>query len=107
MRVLIVESDPVLGVLWCRHLERSGKQVTLVRSQEAAVAEISSREFAILVLDLVIAGGSAFAIADYAGFRPSRDEGDLCHAPELLLGWHDFSARQQCLRHGATGHCPG
>lgn len=58
MRVLIVESDPVLGVLWCRHLERSGKQVTLVRSQEAAVAEISSREFAILVLDLVIAGGA-------------------------------------------------
>lgn len=69
MHVLIVESDAELGEIWSRHLERTGKRVTLVASQDQAVAEISAREFSILVLDLVIKGGSAFAVADYAGFR--------------------------------------
>lgn len=69
MHVLIVESDAGLGRIWRRQLERSGKRVTLVATQEEAVAQISSREFSILVLDVVIAEGSAFAVADYAGFR--------------------------------------
>lgn len=69
MHVLIVESDAVLGGIWCRHLERSGKHVTLVTTQEDAVAQIRSREFSIHVLDLVLTDGSSFAVADYAGFR--------------------------------------
>lgn len=69
MHVLIVESDADLGNVWRRHLERAGKRVTLVATQEEAVAEISARDFSIIVLDLVIKDGSAFAVADYAGFR--------------------------------------
>lgn len=70
MKVLIVESDPFLGKLWKRHLERSGKQVTLLTTQEQAVAALSNETFSILVLDLLLdADSSAIAVADYAGFR--------------------------------------
>ncbi|WP_138469648.1 response regulator [Poseidonocella sp. HB161398] len=69
MHVLIVESDAELGQLWQRHLERSGKQVTLVGSQDAALAALSCRSFSILVLDAVLEEGSAFAVADVAGYR--------------------------------------
>ncbi len=33
MNVLIVESQPDLGLLWQRHLERQGMQVDLVSGQ--------------------------------------------------------------------------
>lgn len=69
MQVLIVESEPSLGAIWKRHLERMGKSVTLVHSQEEAVAELTARPYAILVLDLFLNSGSALAVADYAGFR--------------------------------------
>ncbi|WP_108259700.1 response regulator [Mangrovicoccus ximenensis] len=69
MHVLIVESDLELGRLWQRHLERSGKQVTLVHSQEEAVEQLSRRSFSILVLDALLEEGSPFAVADVAGYR--------------------------------------
>jgi len=54
MRVLVIESDPNLGLLWSRHIERLGAQVELVRSQSAAMDAI--RRSAHDVLD-----GSIFA----------------------------------------------
>ncbi len=69
MRVLIVESDTNLGWLWKRHLERFSATVTLVDSQEAAVAHLEADSVEIIVLDLVLAEGSAIAVADYAAFR--------------------------------------
>ncbi|AVO36823.1 response regulator transcription factor [Pukyongiella litopenaei] len=69
MNVLIVESRPELGRLWQRHLERQGAQVTLVHSQESAILSLYSADFEIIVLDLVLEGGSALAVADFASYR--------------------------------------
>ncbi|MCX7888505.1 MAG: response regulator [Rhodobacteraceae bacterium] len=68
-RVLIVESEPDLGAVWQRHLERSGATVEAVHSQDEAVARIGARPFDVIVLDLVLKEGSAFAVADYASYR--------------------------------------
>lgn len=69
MRVLIVESDPNLGWIWKRHVERFSAEVTLVQSQEAAVTHIERAEIDIVVLDLILGGGSAIAVADYCAYR--------------------------------------
>lgn len=69
MRVLIVESDPNLGWLWRRHLERLGAVVELASGQTEAVAHLSQSEFGVIVLDLVLTEGSAFAVADYCSYR--------------------------------------
>lgn len=69
MRVLIVGSDPNLGWLWKRHLERFSAVVTLVDGQDAAVAYLEHEDVEIIVLDLVLSGGSAIAVADYAAYR--------------------------------------
>lgn len=72
MRVLIVESDPNLGLLWSRHIERLGAEVELVRSQSAAMDAIRHGAHDVLVLDLALTVGSAFAVADFASYsRPS------------------------------------
>lgn len=69
MQALIVESNIELGRLWARHIERLGHRVSLTHSQDAAIAELMQDTFGILVLDLVLDQGSAFAVADYASFR--------------------------------------
>ena len=69
MRVLIVESDPNLGWLWKRHLERFGAEVSLSNGQTEAVAHLSRMAYEVIVLDLVLTEGSAFAVADYASYR--------------------------------------
>ena len=68
MRVLIVEPDKSLGLLWSRHLERSGATVTHVTGQADAIRAIRDEDVSIIVLNLVLPGGSAFAIADYASY---------------------------------------
>jgi len=69
MKVLIVESRPELGVLWQRHLERLGADVSLVHSQEEAILALCGSDFRIIVLDLVLEQGSALAVADFASYR--------------------------------------
>ncbi|MCB1362794.1 MAG: response regulator [Rhodobacteraceae bacterium] len=69
MKVLIVESKPELGELWMRHLERQGATVTLVRTQSAAILALYGDAFDVIVLDLVLDGGSALAVADFASYR--------------------------------------
>lgn len=69
MNVLIVESNPELGALWQRHLERQGAEVSLVHSQEAAILALYGTDFDIIVLDLVLTEGSALAVADFASYR--------------------------------------
>jgi DNA-binding response OmpR family regulator len=68
MKVLIVESQAELGVLWQRHLERQGAEVTLAHSQSEAVQAIQDGAFEVMVLDLVLEHGSAFAVSDFASF---------------------------------------
>jgi DNA-binding NtrC family response regulator len=69
MRVLIVESNPDLGWLWKRHIERMHTEVHLSTGQTDAVAALEQGDFAVIVLDLVLNEGSALAVADYAAYR--------------------------------------
>ncbi len=69
MKVLIVESNPDLGRVWQRHLQRQGAEVTLVETQEAAILALYGTDFDIIVLDLVLETGSALAVADFASYR--------------------------------------
>ena len=69
MRVLIVESNPQLGWLWGRHLERQGAEVFTAQSQAESISVLQTRDIDIIILDLVLEDGSAFAVADFASYR--------------------------------------
>jgi DNA-binding NtrC family response regulator len=69
MNVLIVESQPELGEVWKRHLERAGMLVTLVDDQEQAIAHFTDACPEIIILDLVLVDGCALAISDFASYR--------------------------------------
>ncbi len=85
MKVLIVESNPDLGRVWKRHLERQGAEVTLVGTQEAAILALYGTDFEIIVLDLVLETGSALAVADFASYRRPEAR-HLCYQHNLLFG---------------------
>jgi DNA-binding NtrC family response regulator len=69
MRVLIVESKAELGALWQRHIERQGYEVIRTESQDAAIECLRTETVGIVILDLVLERGSAFAVADFASYR--------------------------------------
>lgn len=69
MRVLIVEPSPDLGRLWSRHLERLGVSVLLSETQETAIECLRDQDVNIIILNLMLAEGSAFAVADFASYR--------------------------------------
>ena len=69
LNVLIVESQPELGEVWKRHLERAGMLVTLVDDQEQAIAHFTDDCPEIIILDLVLVDGCALAISDFASYR--------------------------------------
>ena len=69
MKVLIVESDPDLGRLWQRHLMRHGMDVRVETGQARAVLVLQVWPVDVIVLNLVLAEGSALAVADYACYR--------------------------------------
>ena len=70
MHVLIVESNPGLGMIWARHLERFGIRVMLAETQAKAIQALTDTRFEVIVLDLVIdEGGAALAVADFACYR--------------------------------------
>tara|TARA_R110000868_G_scaffold69764_1_gene205063 strand:+ start:45862 stop:46305 length:444 start_codon:yes stop_codon:yes gene_type:complete len=68
-RVLVVESEPRLGWVWKRHLDRQGCHTSLVHGQDAAIECLRTDDFQVIVLDLVLTHGSALAIADFANYR--------------------------------------
>ena len=69
MKVLIVECDRDLSSLWARHLERTGVTVILAATQADAIDVLQRLEINVIVLDLILMDGSAFAIADFASYR--------------------------------------
>ncbi|WP_417742141.1 response regulator transcription factor [Salipiger sp.] len=69
MNVLIVESRKELGGLWSRHLARLGATVTVAQTEEAATEHLHDTPIDVIVLDLVLAEGSALAVADFANYR--------------------------------------
>lgn len=68
MKVLIVESCSELAQLWFRYIERQGANVHIAGSEAEAVEWLRGHEVDIIVLDLVLDHGSAFAVADYASY---------------------------------------
>ena len=69
MQVLIVESEEALARVWASHLRRQGAEVCIALSEPQAVAALQERHIDIIVLDLVLGEGSAFAVADFASYR--------------------------------------
>ena len=69
MHILVVEEKFELGRLWARHLERGGHSVDVVGTQGEAVEILRHRDVQVIVLDVVLPGGSALAIADFASYR--------------------------------------
>ncbi len=71
MNVLIVESNPALADLWASYLRRQGADVAAVRGETAAITVLEGGATAcdVIVLNLVLDEGSAFAVADFASFR--------------------------------------
>jgi DNA-binding response OmpR family regulator len=69
MRVLIVEGNPNLGSIWSRHLERHGCNVDLSTTQSDAIELLRDEPVDVIILDLILKEGSAFAVADFASYR--------------------------------------
>lgn len=69
MKILIVQSKHELGLLWKRHLVRQGSEVVLAHNEDAAILDLREREVEIVILDLVLEGGGAFSVADFAAYR--------------------------------------
>ncbi len=69
MHVLIVESRQDLSALWQRHLERLGMTVTTATTGDQATAIIGAQDLDVILIDLVIAEGSALGVSDYARVR--------------------------------------
>ncbi len=68
LRVLIVESKPELSWLWAGYLERQGAEVLCAEGEATAIEILQDAAVDILVLDLVLEDGSAFAVADFASY---------------------------------------
>jgi len=69
MKLLIVESNPELAKLWAGYLERQGSDVVIAISETEAVEILRTCAVDVIVLDLVLDHGSAFAVADFASYR--------------------------------------
>jgi len=69
MRVMIVESNADLAALWQRHIARQGHDVVVTGSQAGAIEYLREGNIGIVVLDLMLSEGSAFAVADFASYR--------------------------------------
>ena len=69
MNVLIVESKRHLAELWRRALERLGAHVDIASSQDQAADMAAAETYHIVVLDLILDDGSAFAVADFINYR--------------------------------------
>lgn len=69
MHVLIVQENLELGRLWRSHLERCGCQVSSARGQSNAIHLLQNVDVDVIVLDLILADGSAFAVADFSAYR--------------------------------------
>lgn len=69
MRVLIVVDECDLGVLWRSALRRLGASVEVTSTQDEAASALLDGPFDVIILDLFLTRGSAFAIADLASYR--------------------------------------
>ncbi len=69
MLVLIAANNADLAQVWANYLERNGASVLIVTSQEDATVLLQEAEVQVIILDLMLANGSAIAVADFASYR--------------------------------------
>lgn len=67
--ILIVAGNPDLAEIWARHLRRQDQDVVVTTTAEDAVDFIRQNAVEVIVLDLMLEGGSAFSVADYTSYR--------------------------------------
>lgn len=67
--IVIVASNAHLSWVWARHLERQGEVVVVLQNQADAVEFLQEETADVIVLDIMLEDGSAFAIADFANYR--------------------------------------
>ncbi|MEO0829431.1 MAG: hypothetical protein AAFY03_03120, partial [Pseudomonadota bacterium] len=54
---------------WLDHLRSIGFQLDVVYSEAAAIRALEQGSYSVIVMDVVLNSGSAFAVADYASYR--------------------------------------
>lgn len=72
LRIIVVEDDPLLGVLLVEGLEAEGYAVDLAATGGRAVARMTEKDFDVLVCDLELPGIDGFAIIRH--FRQGHPE---------------------------------
>ncbi|MDW3224542.1 MAG: response regulator [Paracoccaceae bacterium] len=97
MKVLIVESQKDLAIIWQRHLERMGMSVQRASGQSDAIAHLREHHTDVIIMDLVLGDGSALAVADYASYR-------LPNAQVIFVTNTSFFSDGSIFRH-ATNAC--
>lgn len=97
MKVLIVESQKDLAVIWQKYLERMGMFVQRASGQAEAIAHLGEHHTDVIIMDLVLGEGSALAVADYASYR-------LPDAQVIFVTNTSFFSDGSIFRH-ATNAC--
>ncbi len=69
MTILIAESNPELGRIWARHLERQGAHVTIAQDRDGAILSLADTSPDLIVLSLSLGEAEAISVADYAAYR--------------------------------------
>ena len=69
MNILIAEANAPLAALWQRHMERSGASVIVAHDAESALDCIDEFDLQVIVLDVMLDGGAALGVADFANYR--------------------------------------
>jgi CheY-like chemotaxis protein len=69
MHVLIVEENRDLARRWAHHLEADGFNVERLDDAHSAIAVLRRAEPRVIVVNVLLPDGGAFAIADYACYR--------------------------------------
>ncbi len=68
MKVLILEDDRVLAVVFKDALEDAGHDVTVSHSNDMAFTHLRDASFDILIFDLLIDGETSIPVLDFANF---------------------------------------
>ena len=69
MKVLIVQDNADLGLIWSRFLERQGHEVVLATHISDAFEALRKDDFDAMVLEPILDSESGFAVADFAAVR--------------------------------------
>lgn len=107
MKVLIVQHDQTLARLWGRHLKSRGAEVRVASGQEAATRVMLEEQIDVIVLDLMLAEGSALAVADFASYRQPHCRVVFVTDTAVFSDGLDLPPLRQRLRLSAKRHRPG